>query len=67
MRDRTLRRTTDVARVFPQRQHEDASLFAWPEIRSLNAGLWFLRVYKHAHIPTAESLARRAYTILSLD
>ncbi|KAI5099631.1 glycerophosphodiester phosphodiesterase domain-containing protein 5 isoform X1 [Silurus meridionalis] len=43
MRDRTLRRTTDVARVFPQRQHEDASLFTWPEIRSLNAGLWFLR------------------------
>ncbi|KAB5543279.1 hypothetical protein PHYPO_G00077260 [Pangasianodon hypophthalmus] len=43
MRDRTLRRTTDVARVFPQRQHEDASLFTWPEIRTLNAGLWFLR------------------------
>ncbi|XP_027014204.2 glycerophosphodiester phosphodiesterase domain-containing protein 5 isoform X1 [Tachysurus fulvidraco] len=43
MRDRTLRRTTDVARVFPQRQHDDASLFTWSEIRSLNAGLWFLR------------------------
>ncbi|XP_053500841.1 glycerophosphodiester phosphodiesterase domain-containing protein 5 isoform X3 [Ictalurus furcatus] len=43
MRDHTLHRTTDVDRVFPRRQHEDASLFTWPEIRSLNAGLWFLR------------------------
>ncbi|XP_072515066.1 glycerophosphodiester phosphodiesterase domain-containing protein 5 isoform X2 [Salminus brasiliensis] len=43
MRDQTLRRTTNVASVFPQRQHDDASLFNWTEIRSLNAGLWFLR------------------------
>ncbi|XP_062870394.1 glycerophosphodiester phosphodiesterase domain-containing protein 5 [Trichomycterus rosablanca] len=43
MRDLTLCRTTNVAHVFPHRQHEDASLFSWAEIRSLNAGLWFLR------------------------
>ncbi|KAK1800748.1 hypothetical protein P4O66_005946, partial [Electrophorus voltai] len=43
MRDHTLRRTTDVASRFPGRQHEDASLFNWTEIRSLNAGVWFLR------------------------
>ncbi|KAI4874429.1 hypothetical protein NFI96_016316 [Prochilodus magdalenae] len=43
MRDQTLRRTTDVARLFPKRQYDDASLFNWTEIRSLNAGLWFLR------------------------
>ncbi|XP_066507004.1 glycerophosphodiester phosphodiesterase domain-containing protein 5 [Hoplias malabaricus] len=42
MRDQTLRRTTNVAKVFPQRQYDDASLFNWTEIRSLNAGLWFL-------------------------
>ncbi|XP_057677454.1 glycerophosphodiester phosphodiesterase domain-containing protein 5 isoform X2 [Corythoichthys intestinalis] len=42
MRDRTLRRTTDVSSVFPERQHEDASLFNWTELRSLNAGRWFL-------------------------
>ncbi|KAM9385742.1 glycerophosphodiester phosphodiesterase domain-containing protein 5 [Pholidichthys leucotaenia] len=42
MRDRTLKRTTDVTKVFPGRQHEDASFFNWTEIRSLNAGLWFL-------------------------
>lgn len=42
MRDSTLRRTTDVRKVFPLRQFEDASLFNWTEIRSLNAGRWFL-------------------------
>ncbi|XP_077596195.1 glycerophosphodiester phosphodiesterase domain-containing protein 5 isoform X1 [Stigmatopora nigra] len=43
MRDRTLRRTTDVGSIFPERQHEDASLFNWTELRSLNAGRWFLQ------------------------
>lgn len=43
MRDRTLRRTTDVSRAFPGRQHEDASFFNWTEVRSLNAGQWFLQ------------------------
>ncbi|XP_078028229.1 glycerophosphodiester phosphodiesterase domain-containing protein 5 isoform X4 [Epinephelus lanceolatus] len=42
MRDRTLRRTTDVSKVFPARQYDDASSFNWTEIRSLNAGQWFL-------------------------
>ncbi|XP_056264148.1 glycerophosphodiester phosphodiesterase domain-containing protein 5 isoform X6 [Pseudoliparis swirei] len=42
MRDRTLRRTTDIHKVFPARQYDDASLFNWTEIRSLNAGQWFL-------------------------
>ncbi|KAM9846928.1 glycerophosphodiester phosphodiesterase domain-containing protein 5 [Aulostomus maculatus] len=42
MRDHTLRRTTDVSKVFPARQNDDASFFNWTEIRSLNAGQWFL-------------------------
>ncbi|KAF7663041.1 hypothetical protein LDENG_00219950 [Lucifuga dentata] len=42
MRDRTLRRTTDISQVFPARQFDDASLFNWTELRSLNAGQWFL-------------------------
>ncbi|KAL0182969.1 hypothetical protein M9458_022344, partial [Cirrhinus mrigala] len=41
--DRTLRRTTNVDKLFPSRQDHDASFFNWTEIRSLNAGLWFLR------------------------
>ncbi|KAJ8394687.1 hypothetical protein AAFF_G00042870 [Aldrovandia affinis] len=43
MRDRTLRRTTDVEKLFPDRQFHDASLFNWTELRSLNAGQWFLK------------------------
>uniref|UniRef100_A0A3P9J2Z0 Glycerophosphodiester phosphodiesterase domain containing 5a n=1 Tax=Oryzias latipes TaxID=8090 RepID=A0A3P9J2Z0_ORYLA len=43
MRDQTLKRTTDVSRVFPARQFQDASFFNWTEIRSLNAGTWFLQ------------------------
>ncbi|KAM6970221.1 glycerophosphodiester phosphodiesterase domain-containing protein 5 isoform 2-T3 [Aplochiton taeniatus] len=42
MRDHNMRRTTDVSKVFPSRQYVDASLFNWTEIRSLNAGRWFL-------------------------
>ncbi|XP_056612538.1 glycerophosphodiester phosphodiesterase domain-containing protein 5 isoform X1 [Triplophysa dalaica] len=43
MRDRTLRRTTDVKRMFPERQYDDASFFNWTDLRSLNAGEWFLK------------------------
>ncbi|CAJ1064579.1 glycerophosphodiester phosphodiesterase domain-containing protein 5 isoform X2 [Xyrichtys novacula] len=42
MRDSTLRRTTDVSKVFPSKQYDEASSFNWTEIRSLNAGQWFL-------------------------
>lgn len=44
MRDHTLRRTTDVGQIFPDRQFSEASFFNWTEIRSLNAGQWFLKV-----------------------
>ncbi|XP_030632774.1 glycerophosphodiester phosphodiesterase domain-containing protein 5 isoform X2 [Chanos chanos] len=43
MRDPNLRRTTDVRKVFPERQFDDASLFNWTDLRSLNAGQWFLK------------------------
>ncbi|KAJ8349145.1 hypothetical protein SKAU_G00277340 [Synaphobranchus kaupii] len=43
MRDHTLRRTTNVGKIFPTRQFNDASLFNWTELRSLNAGQWFLK------------------------
>ncbi|XP_068457566.1 glycerophosphodiester phosphodiesterase domain-containing protein 5 isoform X5 [Clinocottus analis] len=56
MRDRTLKRTTDVRKVFPGRQYEDASFFNWTEIRSLNAGQWFLETDPYW---TVESLTAR--------
>ncbi|XP_053728495.1 glycerophosphodiester phosphodiesterase domain-containing protein 5 isoform X2 [Synchiropus splendidus] len=43
MRDQTLQRTTDVHKVFPDRQTEDASLFNWTDVQQLNAGQWFLK------------------------
>ncbi|XP_049582832.1 glycerophosphodiester phosphodiesterase domain-containing protein 5 isoform X2 [Syngnathus scovelli] len=43
MRDRTLRRTTDVVKMFPDRQMEDAALFNWTDLQQLNAGQWFLK------------------------
>ncbi|XP_071374522.1 glycerophosphodiester phosphodiesterase domain-containing protein 5-like, partial [Centroberyx affinis] len=42
MHDSTLRRTTNVAEVFPNRTHTDASMFTWAELQQLNAGDWFL-------------------------
>ncbi|XP_034034838.1 glycerophosphodiester phosphodiesterase domain-containing protein 5 isoform X2 [Thalassophryne amazonica] len=41
-RDRTFKRTTDVSKVFTERQDQDASFFNWTEVRCLNAGQWFL-------------------------
>ncbi|XP_042342554.1 glycerophosphodiester phosphodiesterase domain-containing protein 5 isoform X2 [Plectropomus leopardus] len=43
MKDHTLRRTTDVVKVFPDRQMEDASFFNWTDLQQLNAGQWFLK------------------------
>uniref|UniRef100_A0A8C9ZFN0 Glycerophosphodiester phosphodiesterase domain containing 4a n=1 Tax=Sander lucioperca TaxID=283035 RepID=A0A8C9ZFN0_SANLU len=42
MHDATLKRTTNVAEVFPNRTHLDASMFSWAELQQLNAGDWFL-------------------------
>lgn len=50
MHDSTLRRTTNVAEVFPNRTHLDASMFTWAELQQLNAGDWFLSVrLKNTH------------------
>lgn len=44
MHDRTLQRTTDVEKVFPDRQMDDASSFNWTDLQQLKAGQWFLEV-----------------------
>uniref|UniRef100_A0A1A7YYQ4 Glycerophosphodiester phosphodiesterase domain containing 5 n=2 Tax=Iconisemion striatum TaxID=60296 RepID=A0A1A7YYQ4_9TELE len=43
MHDLTLRRTTDVEKVFPDRQMDEASRFNWTDLQQLNAGQWFLK------------------------
>ncbi len=42
MHDSDLRRTTDVAAVFPEQIDEDASAFTIAELRQLDAGSWFV-------------------------
>ncbi|KAM9733300.1 LOW QUALITY PROTEIN: glycerophosphodiester phosphodiesterase domain-containing protein 5-like [Menidia menidia] len=42
MHDSTLRRTTNVGELFPNRSHLDASMFSWNDLQQLNAGGWFL-------------------------
>ncbi|XP_056140214.1 glycerophosphodiester phosphodiesterase domain-containing protein 5-like [Lampris incognitus] len=42
MHDRTLRRTTNIREVFPNRTDSLAAMFTWGELESLNAGSWFL-------------------------
>ncbi|XP_053297657.1 glycerophosphodiester phosphodiesterase domain-containing protein 5 [Pleuronectes platessa] len=44
MHDRTLRRTTNIHQVFPNRTDTAAAMFTWAELQSLNAGSWFLSV-----------------------
>ncbi|XP_026183530.1 glycerophosphodiester phosphodiesterase domain-containing protein 5-like isoform X2 [Mastacembelus armatus] len=53
MHDRTLRRTTNIKEVFPNRTNAPAAMFTWTELKSLNAGAWFL---SHNPFGTAGSL-----------
>ncbi|XP_041864921.1 glycerophosphodiester phosphodiesterase domain-containing protein 5-like [Melanotaenia boesemani] len=53
MHDHTLRRTTNVHDVFPNRTDTPAAMFSWTELESLNAGSWFL---SHDPFGTAGSL-----------
>lgn len=42
MHDDTLKRTTDVAQVFTERQDQRGESFTWKELSLLDAGSWFL-------------------------
>lgn len=42
MHDQTLKRTTNVHKVFPDRTREPASMFTLGELETLNAGEWFI-------------------------
>ncbi|XP_034538700.1 glycerophosphodiester phosphodiesterase domain-containing protein 5-like [Notolabrus celidotus] len=56
MHDQTLRRTTNIHEVFPNRTDQSAAMFTWSELESLNAGAWFL---SHDPFGTASSLGAR--------
>ena len=44
MHDKTFRRTTNIADVFPDRVDESTSMFNISDIKKLNAGQWFIDV-----------------------
>ncbi|XP_042270602.1 glycerophosphodiester phosphodiesterase domain-containing protein 5 isoform X2 [Thunnus maccoyii] len=62
MHDRTLRRTTDIVKIFPDRQTDDASFFNWTDLQQLNAGQWFL---KDDPFWTLHSLSRREKDLIA--
>ncbi|XP_028904196.1 glycerophosphodiester phosphodiesterase domain-containing protein 4 [Ornithorhynchus anatinus] len=43
MHDHTLRRTTNVQQVHPNKSNVHSSMFSWSELEVLNAGRWFLQ------------------------
>ena len=42
LHDATLARTTDVAEIFPEREHDTVNTFTLEELKMLDAGSWFL-------------------------
>uniref|UniRef100_A0AAY4D612 GP-PDE domain-containing protein n=1 Tax=Denticeps clupeoides TaxID=299321 RepID=A0AAY4D612_9TELE len=70
MRDRTLRRTTNVQKVFPEQQLDDASFFNWTDLLRLNAGQWFLRddpFWTVQSLPTKDLRQIRNQSVCSLE
>lgn len=51
MHDATLKRTTNVAGIFPGRVNDNASLFTLPELKQLNAGAWFMDAHPLDSLP----------------
>jgi glycerophosphoryl diester phosphodiesterase len=57
--DTTLKRTTDVEEVFPDRSPWKVSDFTLKEVRRLDAGSWFSPSYAGARVPTLEEYLDR--------
>jgi glycerophosphoryl diester phosphodiesterase len=70
MHDTTLRRTTDVEEVFPERAPWNVSDFTLEEIRQLDAGSWFSSTFAGEPVPTlrevVEVIGKRAGLLLEL-
>ncbi len=58
MHDSTLRRTTNVAQVYPGREDDPVESFTWDELSRLNAGSWFAEssAFWGEPIPTLEEM-----------
>ncbi|MGH8877762.1 MAG: glycerophosphodiester phosphodiesterase [Stackebrandtia sp.] len=56
MRDANLRRTTNVATVFPKRADDNVDTFTLAELESLDAGSWFGDGFRGQHVLTMRDL-----------
>uniref|UniRef100_A0A8C4NLS2 Glycerophosphodiester phosphodiesterase domain containing 5b n=1 Tax=Eptatretus burgeri TaxID=7764 RepID=A0A8C4NLS2_EPTBU len=59
MHDSDLRRTTNVAMVFPDRAAHRADSFNWTELQQLNAGHWFLEEDPFGNVHQLSSAERQ--------
>ncbi|XP_052824133.1 glycerophosphodiester phosphodiesterase domain-containing protein 5 isoform X1 [Octopus bimaculoides] len=69
LHDDTLRRTTNIEEVYPDRVDDDASTFTFAEMRKLNAGSWFLEEDPMDVVGSLTDKAKEIYnnqTIMSL-
>lgn len=70
MHDRSLKRTTNIDKVFPDRVYNDASTFRFDELAKLNAGSWFLEDDPMNVVSSLNDFARDLYknqTIMKLS
>ncbi|XP_013392453.1 glycerophosphodiester phosphodiesterase domain-containing protein 5 isoform X2 [Lingula anatina] len=62
MHDKTLRRTTNVAEVFPDRKDELAENFTISELEQLNAGAWFMKQNPFHTVSSLSESTKELYT-----
>ncbi|XP_029655868.2 glycerophosphodiester phosphodiesterase domain-containing protein 5-like [Octopus sinensis] len=70
LHDKTLRRTTNIEEVYPDRVDDDASTFTFDELRKLNAGSWFLEEDPMDVVGSLTDKTKEIYnnqTIMSLE
>jgi len=56
--DQTFARTTDVASLFPGREHDPIGSFTWREVQRLDAGSRFSPTYAGTRVPSLAQLLR---------
>lgn len=64
--DATAARTTDVAKVLPDRADDPVTSLTYAELRRLDAGAWYGDAYAGERIPTLREVLDHAYPALGL-
>ena len=65
MHDPTLKRTTNIAVIFPNRKNENASQFSMADLKKLSAGQWFVDSHPAGSLPSGlvSEEQSKAYTV----